>query len=112
MWTGIAVWCGLNIALGAWRVYVTSSIEKPVVCSELVCATVDDMQGILPNRHLKRRRLVPRRPHPDIEFLFRRHDRISHGMARHDDGSESDCQEPGQQETPRRDRLRPWSAFS
>jgi len=34
MWTGIAVWVGLNIAFGAWRVYVTSSIEKPVVCSE------------------------------------------------------------------------------
>jgi len=33
-------------------------------------------------------------------------------MARHDDGGESDCQEPGQQETPGRDQLRPWTAFS
>ena len=78
----------------------------------LVCATVDDMQGILPNRHLKRRRLAPRRPHTDIELLFRRHDRVSHGIAGHDDGIESDSQEPGRQATPRRDRLRPWSVFS
>jgi hypothetical protein len=70
------------------------------------------MQGILPNRHLKRRRLLPRRPHPDIEFLFRRHDRMSHGMARHDDSSESGGRESEHQETPGRDQLRPWSAFS
>jgi hypothetical protein len=63
------------------------------------------MQGIVPNRHLKRRRLLPRRPHTDIEFLFRRHDRISHGMAGQNDGIESDGQEPGPQATPRGDQL-------
>jgi hypothetical protein len=84
--------------------------QRPVVSSE-PCTMDDDMHSIFPNRHLKRRRLMPRRPHADIEFLFRRHDRISHGMARHDDCSESHGQQAGHQEAPSRGQLRPWSAF-
>jgi hypothetical protein len=34
------------------------------------------MQDLIPNRPFKRRRLFPRRPHPDVESLLRRsHDR-------------------------------------
>jgi hypothetical protein len=44
------------------------------------------MQDLIPNRTLKRRRLFPRRPHPDVESLLRRgHDRPDFWMDGFDD---------------------------
>ncbi|WP_291607897.1 hypothetical protein [Bradyrhizobium sp.] len=39
----------------------------------------------------KRRCLMPRRRHPDLDFFFRRYDRIRREAGVCDDGTEPDC---------------------
>jgi hypothetical protein len=48
------------------------------------------MQGAIARRPSTRRRLIPRRPHPDIEFLSRRYDRSRLETGTPDDGARVD----------------------
>jgi hypothetical protein len=58
------------------------------------CAAGDPMQDLLPSRPFKRRRLYPRRPHPDVEVLLKRgHDRPIFWMDSFDDSPVLDRQD-------------------
>jgi hypothetical protein len=55
------------------------------------------MYDFIPKLPLKRR-LMPRRPHPDIEFLLRRQwDQLRLGLDRLEDITNLDGQDPGNQ---------------
>jgi hypothetical protein len=51
------------------------------------------MQGAIAKRRSTRRRLIRLRPHPDIEFFFRRYDRSRLETRGPDDGLRADHQE-------------------
>ena len=66
-----------------------------------VTATVSQMHDFIPKLSLKRRRLMPRRPHPDLEFLLRRQwDSLGVGLDGSDDGVGLDGRDSGSQMLP------------
>lgn len=59
------------------------------------------MHDFIPKLSVKRRRLIPRRPHPDLEFLFRRQwDQPGLGADGSDDGMDLDARDPASQALP------------
>lgn len=52
------------------------------------------MLGIIPKQSSKRRRLVARRPHPDVEYFFSQYHRHSCATNRSDDGHPYDDLKP------------------
>jgi|EndMetStandDraft_9_1072997.scaffolds.fasta_scaffold1426123_1 hypothetical protein len=48
---------------------------------------------VIARRSARRRRLIPRRPRPDLEFFFSRYERRRQGVNRSDPGSRSDLHE-------------------
>jgi hypothetical protein len=50
------------------------------------------MHDIIP-KHLKRRPLAPRRPHPDIEFLVIRYEQLGFGLDGYEDETLLDDQQ-------------------
>lgn len=44
-------------------------------------------------RSIRRRRLIARRPGPDLEFFFNRYERRRHGMGRSEPASRTDLHE-------------------
>jgi hypothetical protein len=59
------------------------------------------MHDFIPKLSLKRRRLMPRRPHPDLEFLLRRQwDQLGLGLEKSDDGFGLDGQDCASQVLP------------
>ena len=72
VWTGVALWLGWSAAVVAWRPRVTRSVRTiAAIRSKPVTAAVSPMHDFIPKLSPKRRRLMPRRPHPNLEFLLR-----------------------------------------
>ena len=51
------------------------------------------MESAVARRLVRRKRLIARRPHPDLEFFFSRYERRRGATARSDAGSRSDLYE-------------------
>ncbi|MGH6713165.1 MAG: hypothetical protein ACREEK_29940 [Bradyrhizobium sp.] len=51
------------------------------------------MDGVVARRSLRRKRLIARRPHPDLEFFFSRYEQPRPAMNPSDAGSRSDLYE-------------------
>ena len=51
------------------------------------------MESVVARRLVRRKRLIARRPHPDLEFFFSRYERRRPAMTRSDSGSRSDLYE-------------------
>jgi hypothetical protein len=55
-----------------------------------IFAWFESMASATSKRPSRRRRLIARRPHPDLEFFFRRYERRRPGMNRPDEGARPD----------------------